>query len=205
MRRILAALGCVAFISVIACSSAHAIIFRERKVRFITTQGPTPAPDRDAICRTAATVAASTAQPIDTTAWIPLWEGFAYNNTVVSLADTLGNAFFEIYPAAGTTAGATVLDTLSITAQASIDGFTPVAVTLTWGPQGLETSSNNCIYMRLSPGRSAVISGTAPSELTLGPYRFIRFIVVGDESGCFEAVWRYQSPENWTPSPPGIY
>lgn len=197
MKRLLAALGCVAFVILaVWATEPNASVIRERQLRWITTQVPA-VPDSDVRSRSAAVVAAATAQPSDTTAWFPLWEGLQTGLVTSGPIDSSGVAVV-FYPA--TSLGiATTLDTVTIAMQVSTDGLTPVAVTKTFGAPWIETSSNNSVYMRLAIGRDAAANGTAPTNLQLAPYRMARFIVTGDESGQYQIVWRYISPDNFVP------
>jgi len=204
MKRLLAALGCVAFIGIFSFLSAphdaNAVVMREQKLRWITTQVPA-LPDSDVRSRSAAAVAAATAQPSDTTQWFPIWEGLdvTHNGTTAVLDTSASVGFFVLYPS--TALGiATTMDTVSVVMQVSTDGLTPVAVTKTFNAPWLETSSNNSVYLRVTiGGREAAANGTAPTNNQLGPYRMARFIITGDESGQYQSVWRYMSPDNYVP------
>jgi len=199
MKRISIAAGVMLLIAFAATAVSYLIPhdvgaaqFREYRCKWIRTQVPA-LNDSDMICRDGSNVAS--AQHIDTTGWIPLWDGMEVGPgrpAAVVLADTI-QTYFDLYPVSTVTnAVTTAFDTATVTIQASIDAANPVAVTKTFSNPMIETSSNNGVYQPVVLGfQSPAANGTAPTNLQLGPYRFVRFIVAGGWAGCYQAVWRY--------------
>jgi len=204
MKRLLTVLCLAALVGVLV-QSAAAIQMREIDVRWSRAGYPASNDSSVALVRVRSTtfVAAATAQPIDTTEWIPLWEDIAWSDQrLVSAATDSITALFDVVPDAGISSalGITVAaDTIVTSIQASMDGVNPVAVTATFAGPHLETSSNNAVYKTISIGRQFADNGTAPSNLKLLPYRYIRFIVSGDHVGAYRAHWRYPGPDKYLP------
>ena len=217
MKRLLTVLGLAALVGIVGAievaywypKSVSAIQMRERNIEWIRTQVNSGVTARDTIAaiRSAGFVAAATAQPVDTTEWIPLWQDISPPNGAWLAADSITCVLAVVSdPALATAAGiTTVADTIQVTIQASMEGANPVAVTTTQGLTAtqLETSSNNAVYKVVSIGRAWANNGTAPTNLQLLPYRFIRFIVTGDHVGAYRAIWSTPGPDRYIPGTTG--
>lgn len=200
MKRLFVALGLVVIAGVMLVAWSHdtdATMLRERRVKWIKTQVPA-LPDSDIKIR--AGTAVNSAQPVDTTAAIPIWDGMEIVPQEDAVVDTFPCVItISPLPSVSTCTA----DTIQIAAQVSIDGTKWVAMTHTQGltSSQLETSSNDAVYRIITIGRSWAAGGTAPTNVQLQPYRFIRFIVTGDHSGAFEAIWTYPGPSKpYTPN-----
>ena len=213
MKRLLTVLGLAALVGVVGAieaaywfpNAAHAVQMRELQVPWQRAGYPASNDSSVALGRIRSTtfVAAATAQPIDTTAWIPLWEDIAAPNGVWTAADSV-TCIFSVIPDNATASAlgiTTTADTIQVSVQASMDATNPVAVTSTQGLtfQQLETSSNNAVYKVVSVGRAWANDGTAPTNLQLLPYRYVRFIVTGDHVGVWQAWWKYPGPDKYGP------
>jgi len=211
MRRVLAALACVVFAVAFAAIevqvwhpfNADAVQMRERAVQWTKVKDWSP---RDSAYVLRGTGLFNSAQQIDTTEWIPLWDEISPPNGAWLAADSI-TAVFSVTsePSIGTATGVAIAaDTIQVAIQASMEGVNPVAVTTSMGLtfQQLETSSNNAVYRVVSIGRAWAADGTAPTTLQLLPYRFIRFLVTGDHQGPYTAHWQYPGTDKYSPDRP---
>lgn len=211
MKRMLAVLGCfmaVGILGGIAMSywypqSVAAVQMREQQLKWIRTRVPAV---RDSVYIIRGTGLQASAQQIDTTAWIPLWDDMQVNpgQNTEAVADTFPCVIAIISESAiATAAGVTVAaDTIQAITQVSMNGADAVAVTSTMGltASQLETSSNNSVYRIVTIGRTWAAGGTAPTNLQLLPYRHIRFIVTGDHAGVYSAYWKYPGSDRYHPA-----
>ena len=200
MRKTQLAVLALLAVSVLAAPTQATQIL-ERRLNYITTQVPV-LPDSAYKIRSAATVAAMTAQPIDTTVWTPIWDVIQRPESNVGLAADTVSTIFVVIPENPSGAPTAAMDTITVTCQVSMDGVNAVAATNAGfaAPVGLEVSSNNATYFPVPLSWGYAANGTAPTTRQLLPYRFIRFILTGDKVGAFSSIWKIPVPDGTVPT-----